>query len=345
MPPSVFLRLVTSNAVLLGVLLCPLVASAASQEPKGINLGATSFFDGFGPRTGGFTYQAYLQFANANAIHDGDGNEIPVFRDPRISTFALVNQLSYFLPETLFGDAVRPGINFILPLVLFDTSFATPGPVLTDNGFGLGDLTFGPVFQFTPIMVDGHPIFSHRLSLDVIVPIGSYDPFKNLNQGSNFASFNPNWAATMMFAKGLELSVRVHYLYNARNDRPTNPPVGPPGPMPVGPPPVLMVESARAGQALWSNFAVSYEILSGFHLGANGYYFKQLTADKYRLVDGTEIDGDAVGEGKAQVLGIGPGLLWQAAEGDLLFANLYFETLVQARAVSTVVNLRWIHVF
>jgi hypothetical protein len=166
----------------------------------------------------------------------------------------------------LFEDAVRPGINFILPLVLFDTSFGTPGPMLTDNGFGLGDLTLGPVFQFNPIMVDGHPIFSHRLGLDVIVPIGSYDPAKNLNQSSNFVSLNPNWAATVFVAPGLELSIRLHYLYNTWNVRPTNTPQG------------LMVDSAQAGQAFWSNFAVSYELIHSLHLGANGYYFAWSTA-------------------------------------------------------------------
>lgn len=333
MRSSVFERLASASATLACVLLLPIVASAGNQEPKGINLGSTSFFDGFGPPTAGFTYQAYLTFATSSAIYDGQGDRIGVFRDPRISSFALVDQITYFLPETMFGGAVRPGIDFILPIVLFDTSFTIPGPVLTASGIGLGDLTFGPVFQFSPIIVDGHPVFSHRLGLDVIAPIGRYDPAKNINQSSNFVSLNPNWAATMVFAPGLELSVRLHYLFNARNDRPTNPPLG------------LMLESAQAGQAVWANFAASYEVVHSLHLGANGYYFRQLTADKYRLTDGSRTDGNQVGEGKAQVLGIGPGILWEPDPGDMLFANLYFELLVHARAASTVANLRWLHSF
>jgi hypothetical protein len=310
-------------------------ALAANQEPAGLNLGLTSFFDGFGPTHEGFTYQLYFTFANATSIHDGEGRELQAFRDPRISIFALVNQLSYFLPDTLFGDAVRPGIDFIVPLLLFDTSFGAMGPALTATRVGFGDLTMGPVFQFTPVFVDGHPIFAHRLGLDIIVPVGRYDPSKNLNPSSNFVSLNPNWAATLMLAQGLEVSVRLHYLYNMANLRPTNPPFG------------LMVERARAGQAVWLNFAASYEIIRSFHLGANGYYFKQLTADDYRLPDGTHIDGVAVHEGKAQVLGIGPGVLWVLSpeHDNQLFANLYFETLVEARAPSTVANLRWLHTF
>jgi hypothetical protein len=333
-------RLVVVRFLLFVGAMTPTAALAGSQQPLGINLGQTSFFDGFGPQDAGFTYQVYLAYANASSIRDGEGHEIPVFRDPRITTFALVNQLSYFLPDTLFDGAVRPGINFILPLVLFDTSFGAPGAVLTDNGLGFGDLTMGPVFQFRPIVVDGHPIFSHRLGLDLIVPIGRYDPSKNLNQSSNFVSFNPNWAATLILAKGLEVSVRLHYLYNMRNDRPTNPPIGPMG-MP------LLVESAQAGQSVWLNFATSYEILQSLHIGANGYYLKQLTPDEYRLVDGTKTDGELVGEGKAQVLGIGPGVLWDPSpdHGDLVFANLYFQTLVQARASGISLTLRWLHTF
>jgi hypothetical protein len=332
-------KLVIAGLALLSLAISPRLA-LANQQPAGINLGQTSFFDGFGPTTDGFTYQVYFVFANATAIYDGDGNQVPVFNDPRITTYALVNQLTYFLPVTFFDGAVRPGIDAILPLVLFDSSFGMPGAALTDNGIGFGDLTVGPVFQFSPIMVEGHPIFSHRLGLDVILPIGAYDPSKNLNQSSNFVSLNPNWAATMMLAKGLEVSVRLNYLFNLSNDRPTNPPIGPMG-MP------LAVESAQAGQAIWLNFAASYEIVRSLHVGANGYYFKQLTEDKYRLADGTEVNGDQVGQGKAQVLGIGPGALWDpdADHGNQLFANLYFQTLVEARASAIVVNLRWLHTF
>jgi hypothetical protein len=328
-------RLAAASLTLAAIVARPTKLFAANQEPSGLNLGLTSFFDGFGPSSEGFTYQAYFTSANATTIYDGDGREVPAFRDPRISVFALVNQLSYFLPQTLFDDAVRPGIDFILPLVLFDTSFGTMGPSLTATRIGFGDLTMGPMFQFTPIMVDGHPIFSHRLGLDVIVPVGRYDLGRNLNPSSNFVSLNPNWAATVVAAPGLEVSVRLHYLYNMKNARPTNPPPG------------VMVDTAQAGQAVWLNFAASYELIRSLHIGANGYYFKQLTADDYRLPDGTHRDAVELHEGKAQVLGIGPGALWDPSErrDNQLFANVYFETLVQARAAATVVNLRWLHTF
>jgi hypothetical protein len=183
-------------------------------------------------------------------------------------------------------------------------------------------------------MVDDHPVFSHRFEVDLTVPTGRYDPTKNLNQSSNYVSINPYWAATIMLAKGLELSVRLHYLFNARNDRPTNLPFG------------VMAQSAQAGQAAWANFAASYEILETLHIGVSGYYFRQLTVNKYHLADGTWTDSDRTGEGKEQVLGIGPGLLWDPARAqNMLFANVYFQTLVQNRASAMVFSLRWLHSF
>jgi hypothetical protein len=150
----------------------------------------------------------------------------------------------------------------------------------------------------------------------------------------NFVSINPYWAGTFLPFKGMEVSLRLHYLFNPRNDRPTNTPMG------------MLADSAQAGQAVWANFAASYEIVDGLHVGVNGYYLKQITADKYHLADGTTTDGVKVGEGKEQVLGLGPGAMWDLGEQkNILFANLYFQALVQARAPSTVINVRWLHTF
>jgi hypothetical protein len=324
----------------LGVLtcaVCPTPAMAGNQSRAGINLGATSFFDGFGRPVEGFTYQAYLQYSRAREIMDANGDTTKAFVNPQLDTLVMLNQLSYYGPSTLFGDRVRPGINFILPLVGFMTSFDTPGPVLKDNGVGLGDLVMGPVFQFKPLMSDGRPVFSHRLELDLVVPTGKYDPDKNLNQGTNYVSFNPNWALTVLPAKGLEFTTRVNYIYHFTNERPTNPPRG----VPMG----TTVESARAGQAVWANFASSYEVFTGVHLGVNGYYLKQLTLDRFFLTDRTYFEGKKPAEGKQQVLGIGPGAFLEVTKKDKLFANYYYPLLVEARPKSQGLTVRWLHSF
>jgi hypothetical protein len=327
-------------------------ASAANQEPAGINLGSTSFFDGFGRNEEGFTYLVYAQYAAARSIMDNSGKPAPFFTEPKIDAFVLVNQLAYTLPEKLFNDQAHLGINFILPFVAFDTHFVIrpPGVVaLNHNDPGLGDLTFGPFLQFRPVMSGGRPVFSQRIELDVIAPTGKYDPYKDINQGSNFTSINPYWAGTVLPLPHLEVSLRLHYLYNFKNDRPA---IGSQLYSLVMPPPV---RRSQAGQAGWINFAASYEILPTFHLGVNGYYFLQFNLDLYEFRDGSSGSGGGRGptagernlydSGKASFLGIGPGLLWEADPHNKLFANVYFQTMVHNRAQSKVFNLHWVHGF
>ena len=186
-----------------------------------------------------------------------DGKPLPYFTDPEIDVFALVNQLAYTLPEKLFGDRAHLGINFILPFVAFDTSFVirAAGVVALDatHGAGLGDLTFGPFLQFRPVIAGGRPVFSHRIELDVIAPIGQYDPYKDISQSSNFTSLNPYWAMTVLPLPHLEISARFNYLYNFKNDKPA---IGSQLYSLTVPP---AVKSVQAGQAGWVNFAASYE--------------------------------------------------------------------------------------
>jgi hypothetical protein len=317
-------------------------ARAANLEPAGVNLGSTSFFDGFGRNEEGFTYLVYAQYATAHSIMGDDGKALPYFTEPKIDAFILVNQLAYTLPEKLFDDRAHLGINFILPLVGFDTHFIVRPPgtgTLTHSGVGLGDLTFGPFMQFRPVMAGGRPVFSHRFEVDVIAPTGRFDPNKDINPGAGFASINPYWAATVLPLPHLEVSARLHYLYNFNTDRPA---LGRFYSLTVPPP----VKRAKAGQASWVNFAVSYEIVHTFHLGANGYYFLQLNQDLWEMQDGSTNPGHQFNDlGKASFLGIGPGLLWEITDHDRLFANVYFQTMVYNRARSDVFNLHWVHGF
>jgi hypothetical protein len=227
----------------------------------------------------------------------------------------------------------------MLPLVLFNTSFGKPGVALKDNGIGFGDLTLGPILQFKPIMAGRRPVFSHRIEILVVAPVGKYNPAKDINQGSNYLSFYPNWALTVMPLPAWEVTARLQYLFNARNDSPTGFPRDPK----TGAP--LDVKSAQAGQVFLMNFATSYEIFRSFRVGANGYFYTQLNPDTFKLADGTEKDGVALGEGKAQVLGIGPGMVWEAAMADQLFANVYFQPIAKAKAQSSVFQIRWLHGF
>src|SRR4029077_19146459 len=145
--------------------------------------------------------------------------------------------LVYVAPEPLFDGAAHVGFMWLLPLVGFNSSFAPPPPPvgvqLIDNGVGFGDLTMGPFIQFKPTIAAGRAVFSHRFEVDFIAPFGAYDPTKDINQGANFWSLNPHWEFTVLPVAGLEISARLHYLFNATNYRPAFGPQGLPPMVPA----------------------------------------------------------------------------------------------------------------
>ena len=300
---------------------------ARGAEPP-VNTGLTSFMDGFGDPTGdGLLYLNYARLATAGSIKDHNGNDVPVFRDPHLNVFLDMNQFLYTFKTS---GMVQPGINLLVPLVYVHTSFASDSPVtLKSNGFGIGDIVAGPFLQFKPILAEGHPIFAHRFEADVQAPTGKYDSTKQVNPGCNAWAFNPYWAATLIPVPRFELSTRFNYLYNFANH---NPGEG--------------LTSTQAGQAIFDNFAVAFEILPhdetrtaahSLRAGLNGYYFKQITQSKD--------NGVSQSNSLEQVLGLGPGLMWVATHEDAFWLNVYFETAVRNRFASNVFQVRWAHAF
>lgn len=288
----------------------------AVSQPGGINLGNTSFYDGFAGPPGRLNHNIYLQHSRATSFRDNDGNDNKVFDNPEFSATTLVNQFTYYSPKTI-GRGGHLGWSIILPIVSLDADFGAKGPQLKDNGTGFGDISLGPMVQFDPIVdAQGRPTFVQRLALDVSLPIGEYDETKDFNPGSNFYSINPYWAATWMPAERWEMSWRLNYLYNFKNSDPASSTHQ----LFNGDP----VRDTQAGQAAWSNFAASYEVIPNVSVGLNGYYFKQLEDDK--------VNGQRLEDSREEVLGIGPGLLWKNTKGPWLWFNVYHETEVENRA-------------
>lgn len=285
------------------------------SEPAGINLGGTSFYDGFAGLPG-YSYQTYLRYSSASSIRDNSGNKVKAFDDPKITSAQWLNQITYYSPDSI-GAGGHLGWSFLLPIIALDGSFGSGGPALKDNATGFGDITTGPLIQFDPIVdAHGRPVFVQRLSLDVILPTGKYDEHKDINAGANFFSANPYWAATWMPAPRWEMSWRWYYLYNLKNKDPAS-----------STPQVYQgraVNDTQAGQASWINFTASYEIFPNVSAGLNGYYFRQLSDDK--------VNGSQLEDSREKVLGIGPGLFWKIRDGDGLWFNVYQETGVENRA-------------
>ncbi|MHA6234524.1 SphA family protein [Pseudomonas fluorescens group sp. PF-69] len=297
------------------------------SQPAGINLGGTSFYDGFaGPP--GLSHLVYLKTDSASSFRDKDGHENKAFNDPKLNVITLLNQLSYYSAQTI-GAGAHPGWSLIVPIVSLKGDFGDTGAELKDNGTGMGDIVTGPQVQFDPI-VDSHnrPVFVQRFALDFILPTGKYDQHKDLNQSSNFYSVNPYWAATWMPAPRWEMSWRLHYLYNFKNDDPASS-----SPLVFEGQPV---RDTQTGEAAWANFTASYEVIPNVSVGLNGYYFKQLEDD--------EVNGRRLEDSQEKVLGMGPGLFWRISEGQGFWLNIYHETDVENRAKNDIsFQMRFAH--
>ena len=291
--------------------------SVSAYDLPSVNLGFTSFLDGAPPSGPGFYFTQYIQLWTSDEFKDGNGDPLfPPAAGEDLEAWIFLSQLTYQSDtEILLGG--KWGLDILVPYVKLDVDYDMAGPFPQDNGTGIGDIWVGPYLQWDPIMGDNGPIFMHRFSLGFVLPTGSYDSSKALNQGSNVFSFNPYWAGTYFFTPKWTATTRIYYLLNDENDDPG------PG-----------LTNSKAGQAVHMNFASAYEVLPGkLRLGINGYYLKQISD--------SEQDGDKIA-GKEQVFGIGPGLLFSLNKDAHFFINVYKETSAELRPEGTRVNLRFV---
>lgn len=299
------------------------VAHASSYEPAGINLGGTSFMDGFGRFNPGFTMIELLQYKAVDKISDHAGDQKPIFNDPKVDSTVLISHLAYTTPYTVLGGHV--GVEALVPIVHNRAREKSDSLVefKSDPGANFGDITWGAFLQMDPVMSDGRPVFVQRFALNVIAPTGAYDNAKAVNASSGFWSVNPYWAMTYLPTPKVELSTRINYLYNFTNDDPN-----------AVPPNVL---DFKAGDAVWANFTASYEVWPSVRLGLNGYYFQQLAEDKengHRLKDSRTTD-----------LSMGPGGAWQTDRNNVVLSNVYIPVTEKNTTSGFHVNFRWIHMF
>ena len=238
------------------------VGQASTYQPAGINLGATTFNDGFGRMDPGWTSIQLLQFKHNTRFYTNTGAQSSAFKDAQLNAFVWMPQLAYTSPIQVLGGAL--GFTAMLPVTSLNahsTEFNPYAPTLSARS-GFGDITFGPYLQMAPVIHNGRPVFVQRFEFDVIAPTGAYDPNKLVNPSSGFWSLNPYWSGTILPTPETEVSVRMHYLYNMKN---TNPGINNPFQVPG-------IVNFQAGQAVWANFTASYKLLPSLKVGLNGFW-------------------------------------------------------------------------
>jgi hypothetical protein len=116
--------------------------------------------------------------------------------------------------------------------------------------------------------------------------------------------------------KKVELSARLHYLWNSTNNDPF-----------IG----FGIKDMQSGQAFHFNYATSYELFKNVRLGFNGYWLQQITDH--------EINGVAIPNSKERTVGLGPGIQL-GGQGIWFRVNSYIETDVRNRPSGIKVTFR-----
>ncbi|MDB5962376.1 MAG: hypothetical protein JWP59_3670 [Massilia sp.] len=321
-------------AIPFSLALCTCNAGAvppAVNLPNGLNLGGTSFLDGFGGQPGDLALQGYYSYTHSTVMRTENGDSSPLFNQPKVTSSAYIFQTLYQFPTTTKVMGGSPGLDLMIPVVNLNASFAPPPPgpglSLQPIGSGVGDITAGLFVQWDPALVDGNPFFVARAEVFAMMPTGRYSPRADMNIGNNQWALGAMVATTFLLGPKWEVSLRPQYVYSFKNTDPASS-------LPLDP----WVADTQAGQAASINFAASYKAAQWLRIGLNGYYLRQLTDD--------QINGQTLRGSRETALGFGPGFMADVGKSDKVWLNLYRETSVRNRfSNDAVATLRWIHIF
>src|SRR5580658_1063146 len=103
----------TGGALFAGLLLTNFTALAQNamppdvvKLPAGINLGSSSFYDGFGSTDPGWTSINFLRWNDFTSVKDGSGQNSPLFVDPHIDAVSSLFQAIYVPPIEVPNGAI-----------------------------------------------------------------------------------------------------------------------------------------------------------------------------------------------------------------------------------------------
>lgn len=299
-----------------------------AYELPSINLGLTTFVDGAPPPGGpGLYLMSYLQPYSADHFKDQRSNDLP-FPKSEVRVVPWVNQFVYHSDVTVLNAQL--GGMLLLPAVM-SASLAdgAGGAILGETKTGMGDPVVGAYLQWLPIMGEQGPVFSHRVELDVTLPMGAYDKSKGLNPGANHTSIEAYWSGTWWVTPKVTASSRFFYLWNGKNSDPLATRFASHG--------IAEANDYQAGQAVHANLALDYQLTPQWRVGLAGYWLQQTTE--------TKVNGEALSGSKEHVVGIGPGAMFSFSAKDHLVVNHYTEMAARNRTEGQRVTLRYIHQF
>lgn len=293
-------------AAMFGAVGVPSLCAAQQVQLPTVNLGFTNFEDGFGGP--GWLLEEFPDFYDGNKLKDFQGHTIPGSNQLRV--FSTTTHLAYITQQRVLGGWLA--FEILQPWVNLDVR----ANGVASRPQGLGDTTVGAGLQWAPRQIGGG-VFVSRFVLDVGVPTGQYSDRQPVNIGNHFIVVDPYYAFTFERGK-LEVSARLHYLWNSVNHDPFE---------------GFDVHSVQPGQAFHMNYSASYEVVPNLRVGFNGYWLQQLTDNR--------VDGVAVPHSLERTVGLGPGAQLLLGHNTWIRLNAYKETDVRNRAQGSSVTLRF----
>ncbi|MEO7413135.1 MAG: transporter [Opitutaceae bacterium] len=231
----------------------------------------------------------YSSRYHADFLADDAGNSaVPSFG---LTVNALTPRIDWVKPASVLG-ADRWGTLFILPVLDLDLALApAPGVSLTQRRRALGDLTIGNGLHWT------FQNFDMINSVDLVIPLGSYDSTRLVNPGQNRWVVRLNHIGTWRPAPAWDVSYRLHTDFNFRNS----------------------ATGYESGQTAYLNVAVGWSPQRATTLGIAGYSLRQLTDDRQA--------GRSVGPtgNRVRVDGLGPCVKHVLPNHVMLVAKYFHE--------------------
>lgn len=272
---------------LIGVLALPLAVKAEEGGSAHYLPGAAaSFIDAFPGFPDSLAVLNYFTYYDASA---GGGRQLPLngLLAANVDATVYANSLAavYQTPWNVLSGGFAVGVS--LPYVWLEVDATaqrinpggTPGPVFTatDDANGIGDLMLIPfMLGWTNIAPD----LKVDTRLSVFAPTGDYTAGQLANVGKNYWTFEPGIMASWLSSKiGTEVSLYAGVDFNLENED----------------------TDYTSGSSLHLDLTIAQHLPLGkgfIGIGANGFYYEQITGD--------EGASAVLGDFKGHTFGVGP---------------------------------------
>jgi len=261
-----------------------------------LGLGYTNILDGGPVRPKpGIYWQHWLQYYTTQRFLDNKGKPLGGVPSPHYRGLEYATQFVYqFEKQMAFGG--MPGLDIGLPLVLLSKIDKNNKLNLKSSGAGFGNLVLGGYIQWPALFHNNRHIFIHRLEFNFAIPLGKNKlPEKQINPSNAFFYCGPSWSATLYLSHKWALSWDWNYVWCAKNEK----------------------IDFRAGDAIYGNYSLSYEVYPQIYIAAVGYALQQLHNNR--------ANGIIIPDSKERVFGIGPGIAYLFSQNLVFFSYLYLE--------------------